>query len=136
MSIRTVSVSRDTLNAVMEFDHVIRVNTDGTVSDNVDGVWAPEVWIHSESDPNGAPIVSSMHNMPEPWSLVSGYSSQWQYSGPIMHASEYIGGGMADDILSRPGLWAVVTVTDADTDSESGDDDLVGWAVAHVPADE
>jgi hypothetical protein len=125
---RTVSASRQTLSNVMEFDHVIRVHGDGTVSDGIDTPWAPEVTM-TVADPRH-PFVDSQHGLPVPWSLVNGYSGQYGYAGPIMHASEFIGGRMADDILSTPGLYVAVTVTCVD------DDDIAGWAVAHIPADE
>lgn len=139
MTAKLRTVSRDTLNDLMEFDHVIRVSADGTVSDGIDGVWAPEVTM-TESDPRN-PHVGSMVGMSVPWSLLNGYSGQYGYAGPIMHASEVIGGGLADDILSMPGLYVAVTVecVDACEECTNGDDcqcdRVAGWAIAHVPAD-
>lgn len=122
-------VTRDGLNSVMDFDHVIEVGPEGEVFDvHPDaGIWAPEVSISSESEPESVrkPFISG-----DGWSLMSGYSGQWSYAGPVMHASEFIGGKLADDILSAPGYYVAVVVTDADADSDNGDDDTAGWAIA------
>jgi hypothetical protein len=109
----------DRLNGVMEIDHVIRVGDDGSVTD-ADGVYAPDVY---EDDGELLPVGSG-------WSLLDGYSGQDRYSGPIMHASEYIGGRMASDILETPGLYVAVVVYPLD-DSEPD-----GWAVAYRESEE
>jgi hypothetical protein len=54
------------------------------------------------------------------WEPVSGFSGQYAYRGPIMHASERIGGGLARHILATPGDYAVATVDDLDTGEPSG----------------
>jgi len=101
---------KSTLNDVMGFDHVIVIGEGGTVAD-AQGIYAPE--LHDGEVSPG-------------WTLLNGYSGQDRYSGPIMHASEFIGGGMADDILSTPGVY-VALVDYAGDDSESD-----GWAVAKL----
>jgi hypothetical protein len=106
------TVTRDNLNEIMDFDHVIRVHPDGTVTYPAD-VYAPEL------DDDDTVLGGE-------WELLDGYSGQQGYSGPIMHPSEYIGGGMADDILSRPGLYVALVSSDGDTDH--------GWAVAYREA--
>jgi hypothetical protein len=122
----TVKVTRDNLNDVMEFDHVIRVDENGTVTD-APGIWAPDEVYESvgKVDIDGR------------WKLLDGYSGQSGYAGPVMHASEYIGGRMADDILSTPGVYVAVVVMDLDnaTDEETPE---AGWAVARlieIPSD-
>jgi len=111
------TVTTETLNDVMEFDHVIQVHPDGTVTEP--DIYAPE--LHDGEVSPG-------------WSLLNGYSGQYGYSGPIMHPSEFIGGGMARDILAEPGIYVALVAyrTPEDTDDESGDsgDDVDGWAVA------
>lgn len=101
-----------TLNAIMEFDHVIRVHRDGSVTDEP-GTSAPEAWDGEVS---------------EGWTLLNGYSGQCGYSGPIMHASEYIGGRMARDILAEPGVYVAIL------DYPSDDPEPTGWAVAQLNA--
>jgi hypothetical protein len=109
-------ISPDDLDALMKPDHVIRVYPDGTISDpypmRVDGreIYAPE--LHDG------------HLCGDGWRLLNGYSGQWMYPGPIMHASEFIGGRLARDILERPGLYVALVDYPADG-GEPG-----GWAVA------
>jgi hypothetical protein len=106
-------VTPDTLNEIMEFDHVIRVHADGTVTAE-EGTYAPE--LHTSDD-------GEIYVFEEGWTLLTGYSGQDRYSGPGMHPSEYIGGRMATDILSTPGVYvAVYSIED--------DDDPGVWAVA------
>lgn len=124
------TVNRDNLDDVMEFDHVIEVHADGTVTEPSE-VWAPDVWINSEDGIK--PTVSGMTGTR--WELINGYSGQDSYSGPIMHPSEYVGGRLADHILETPGVYAVVEVRDQDADTDNGEDDSAGWAVARLITD-
>ena len=105
------------LNEIMEFDHVIRVHADGSITEPSD-VWAPELH-DSELD---AGRMS--------WRLMNGYSGQHGYSGPMMHASEYIGGGMERDIRETPGLYVALV------DYPSDDSEPDGWAVAYIDESE
>ena len=104
------------LNDVMEFDRVIRVETDGTVS-RPQGISAPELF---DGD---------LGTMPDQygrtWVLLNGHSGQHGYSGPLMHQSEYIGGGMARAILEQAGLY--VTLVNTLPDEEESEN----WAVAY-----
>lgn len=123
------------LRDVMEFDHVVRVTADGNVFDAEPGVpYAPELY-HDETNDYDV----------GPWSLMTGYTGQYGYRGPIMHASEFIGGGMARDIRATPGLYvAVVCNVDSCEDcvTEDGDEipdpecrgehEPAGWAVAYI----
>jgi len=97
------------LNNVMEFDHVIEVHVDGSVTDAPTGIWGPEL-CDGELLQGGTAGTG--------WTLMNGYSGQYNYRGPIMHASEFIGGKMAHDILSEPGFYVALT------------DNADGWAVA------
>lgn len=110
------------LNALMEFEHVIRVNGNGTITDSLPDTRdyrAPEVtW------QNGTHVIEG-----DGWSLMDGYSGQDRYSGPVMHESEFIGGGMEQDIISTPGLYVAVVVMDLDNATEDETPDA-GWAVA------
>jgi hypothetical protein len=96
------------LNDLMGFDHVIRVHDDGTVTEPT-GIYAPEAG--REDWPDEMTYYG--------WELLYGYSGEQGYRGPWMHSSEFIGGGMADFILTTPGYY--VAFADLDTDT---------WAVA------
>jgi hypothetical protein len=100
-------------NLIMNFDHVVRVHDDGTVTDEPHA-YAPELC--------DGEIVGTG------WTLLDGYSGQYGYAGPIMHASEYIGGGMARDILATPGVYVALV------DYPSDDSEPDGWAVARLDA--
>lgn len=107
------------LNDLMEFDHVIRVHEDGTISEP-ENVWAPEVtWSEGTHHVSG-----------DGWSLLSGYSGQYGYAGPVMHDPEYIGGRMEEDIIATPGYYVAVVVSDVDNATED-ETPYAGWAVAH-----
>ena len=103
------------LNTQMEFDHVIEVHADGTVIDAPDGIYAPE--LHDTQLESGTG-----------WSLMNGYSGQYGYSGPGMHPSEFIGGGLERDIRATPGYY--VALVDYPSDGSEPN----GWAVAYRPA--
>lgn len=101
----TVADVRDALNSgdyaalshLMEFDCVITVTEDGRVIDGPDTPYAPSLYDDA--------LDSSE------WELMTGYSGQYSYAGPIMHPSEFIGGGMARDILSEPGTYVAVVAS-------------------------
>lgn len=122
-----------TLNELMSFGHVIRVHSDGTVTEP-HGMHGPEA-VYQELDQDGQCIDDEIHDMPAGWSLMtSGYTGQYGYDGPVMHPSEYIGGQLAQDILASPGYYVAVTVDGMPYgDDESADDDdlSIGWAVAY-----
>lgn len=105
------------LNDIMEFDHVIRVHEDGTITDEPD-VYAPNL-LDDQLDDNT-------------WTLLDGYSGQDRYSGPIMHNSEFIGGRMEDDIRENPGVYVAIVsyYSPSETDDSDHDSIVEGWAVA------
>ncbi|WP_147265794.1 hypothetical protein [Nocardia puris] len=108
------------LREVMEFDHVIHVDSDGRVSEPKD-VYAPDV-----TESNGTVAVD-----PVDWELLTGWTGQWNYSGPVMHPSEFVGGRLADHILTTPGTYVTVVVTDLDELDADGESALAGWAIAY-----
>lgn len=87
-------ISMSTLNDVMEFDHVIQVHEDGTITDAPSNIWAPSL-DNDELDDSR-------------WTLMKGYTSQYSYNGPMMHASESIGGRMERDIMDAPGYYVAL----------------------------
>jgi hypothetical protein len=105
----------------MEFDHVIQVHEDGTVTDGPLGFYAPELYWFDGDDSHHLDGGGS-------WELLNGYSRQDRYSGPIMHASEQIGGAMERDILAEPGIYVALVCYVVDPDDEWPEP--AGWAVA------
>lgn len=125
-----LSKDRKALEKIMEMDHVIQVHENGDVTDDVAGVWAPEVYDNTGEDDAEDIVVSG-----DGWTLESGWTGQYSYHGPVMHDSEFVGGALAEHILSTPGYWVAVVVTGS-CECGTGDDDEcdgvtdVGWAVA------
>jgi hypothetical protein len=120
------------LNDIMEIDHVVTVK-DGEVVGSAPGVWAPEVY-HEDVHPDG---VRGYAN-PAGWEFLNGYSGQEGYSGPVMHSSEFIGGGLERDILDEDGVYVAVVVeclTDDDYPDgapEGHEFEPAGWAVLRL----
>ena len=130
------TVTPDTLNAEMEFDHIIYSHGDGTVSDvnPYVSLWGPDVYVCEQEDGTWTEDVEG-----DPWTLLTGFSGQYGYDGPMMHASEYIGGGLARHILETPGFYTAVVGIHVPLDdgywfNEDGglDDELDSWAVAYT----
>ena len=110
-------VTPQNLNDVMEFDRVIEVHEDGTVTERHD-IWAPNLY-----DGEFEPGTSG-------WSLMDGYSGQYLYRGPMMHQSEFIGGRMARDILENPGVYVALVDYTLEEDDD-GEWYPTEWAVAY-----
>lgn len=130
-----MKVTPETLSTVMEFDAVIHVDAAGNVTEPV-FIWAPEVYVELDSDGqmvgNDARDGVDVLSMPVDWHFMHGYTGQYGSTGRsfIMHASEFVGGKMARDILSTPGYYVVVAVDGLLPEGVESDDTNVGWAVA------
>jgi hypothetical protein len=107
------------LSDLMEFDHVIEVHADGSVTNapNIRELWAPELMNDELPDNCG-------------WSLMGGYTGQ-EGGGDTMHDSEFIGGNMARDILATPGYYVAIVGYWLSDDDETDEVVLEGWAVAY-----
>lgn len=101
------------LASLMDFDHVIEVLPDGTVRERGD-IYAPELYDGVLESGTG-------------WTLLTGYTGQYSYNGPVMHNSEYIGGRLASDILAEPGVYVALVNGTLENDTEPE-----GWAVARL----
>jgi hypothetical protein len=123
------------LDELMDFGRTIHVHEDGSVT--TDGPDCGEVLVLDIDGDGGAddptPYDVQMY-LGRGWSLLSGFTGQYGYNGPIMHSSEFIGGRLADYILTVPGYYCNVVV-DAYPISEDAESENVGWAVAYHPAD-
>lgn len=140
------AVTPDTLNSRMEFYCPIRVLPGGVVIPALE-LDAPELYM--EVDGDGQSIHaddSDIKGQAEAagWRLLQGYTGQYSYNGPVMHPSEFIGGGMARDILDTPGYYVALVVEapcnyegDSECDIETGCEcEPAGWAVAFREADD
>lgn len=130
-----VNATRDTLNAAIDFDSPFRVLSGGRIETYLPNVYGPEVYLLVDKEGNG---VGSEEIEGDGWSPVTGYSGQHGYSGPCMHTSEYLGGGMARDVLEDTGAVYVVTtvesVPDWEIDEEDEEDVFAGQVIQDNPA--
>lgn len=105
------------LNKIMEIDRVIRVDENGNVTD-AKGVHAPESIIDATWDEHGDCHITKENEAEyiryiesQGWTLLRGWSGAYLAGAtPIMHPSEYIGGGIAEHILENPGLYVALSV--------------------------
>lgn len=99
------------LNEIMEFDHVIEVRDDGTVTDLVPpGLYAPDL---NDGELQGGG-----------WSFFThGYSGQHAYSGPILAQP-------GDQYVAVAAYWS----PEEDDDPDDGGP-IEGWAVAYHPVE-
>lgn len=112
-----------TLSQRMDFDHVIHVDADGNVTDAWQ-VYAPDLY-------DGELCSGS-----DDWTLLSGFTGQYGYHGPMMHDSEIISGSLERHILSTPGYYVALvgywTCADHAAQYETCDcDNVEGWAIAY-----
>jgi hypothetical protein len=137
------------LNDMMTIDHVVRVHPGGTVTyDDTAGVYAPEItcdydgpFAEAQILPEHiADMVADVKR--QGWSLLCGWSQQYltKNDDPIMHASEFIGGALADHVRETPGYWVALAVElhpkegDPEYRDGNGESDAAGWVLAHRPA--
>jgi hypothetical protein len=123
-----------TLNEIMQFEHVIRIEADGTVTERVPGIYAPESVIMTDEDgqisaDDEKAWLASLER--QGWSVLNGWSGQYRYAGPIMHPSEYVGGALEDYIRETPGLYTAISVECLGPDEDSDSEEPAGWAIAY-----
>lgn len=99
------------LSDIMDFDHLVTVTADGRVRDSDTLVYFELIdgWLSSTSPG---------------WTLLNGFSGQYGYSGPLMHSSEQIAGGLERHIRNTPGDY--VALVNVDEDGEATGE----WAIA------
>lgn len=116
------------------FDHPLQVLEDGSLAEpeRARELWTDELGI-VDCDIDGqigpaeeARWVRDLNDAG--WEPVTGYSGQYGYSGPIMHASEFLGGGMAESLAATPGTYVTIMV-ETWPDTEDAERDVVGWAL-------
>lgn len=117
--------------SVGEFDVAFTVTEreDGTYGVRAaTGVHAPEVYVSTDDDgqildQHESDMVADVKR--QGWELLTGWTGQYGYNGPIMHASEYFGGSLREHVLSVPGTYVLVVVA-----CEFDEDGDAGWAIA------
>lgn len=124
----------ETLNSLMQFDHVIRVHEDGRITDDVDTSkrehWAPEALMNTDEDGSftsdaETDMITAARDAG--WEIQTGWTGQYLSGGSaIMHDAEYIGGALEQHIRETPGVWVAVAVSTLDDD-----DAPCGWIIAH-----
>ena len=114
-----MTATHEQLSEAMDFDHPVRITVEGEIESIATRVYAPDM------------LDDELESGSE-WKLLRGYTGQYSYNGPTMHASEQIGGALADDILSNPGVYvALVSFVTLDDDEED-EDNTAGWAIARL----
>jgi len=102
------------LDEMMSLDGtVVQVLPGGTFRRFPGSVYEPEFQMGTDDDGqilkvHDAAMIEEIAG--QGWTVETGWSGQYSYSGPVMHESEYIGGSLADHILSTPGLWCALPV--------------------------
>ena len=123
-----LNVTADNLNDVLGFDTgAIEVHEDWIVTRTDD--YAPELHMEVDADGNGVLADDSdLHGQAAHagWELLTGWTGQSGYHGPVMDASESIGGRLAEYILETPGIYTAVVVEA----SYDPDEEPAGWAIA------
>lgn len=133
IAFRAPSGHTATLNDLLALDaYPIRVNADGTIDDHA-AASTPDVYAEVNSEGSYTPTAerdAASALAREGWEPMRGYTGQWGalVSNWFMHASEFVGGRLAADILASPGVYVAVQITpdgpDDDTDVEPTE-----WAV-------
>lgn len=112
----------------VDFDSVFRVEGDTVV--RVDSEYAPSVF-HDEAE--------DVYIDGEGWTCLTGHTGQYGYHGAVMHSSEFIGAGIAEDIAERAReaaedgtrLVFAVVVVEVFPDDDDPEPEPAGWAIAY-----
>lgn len=119
------------LNELMEFDRVLQVTPKGIL------IYRPDVNIYA--DLNVTKDGTDEFELSEGWTLLTGFTGQHGYNGPVMHPSEFVGGGLERHIRETPGYYVVLIVEgrcDYDGSTECDPEvgcscEPAGWAIAY-----
>lgn len=109
----------DTLHHLTDFDSPFRIAEGGYIK-KATGIYAPDLLNDELSGAQG-------------WEFINGFSGQDRYAGPIMHESEYLGGGMAQYVLDNPGVYVLVAAYyDPEDEAEDSAVEIHGWALVRL----
>src|SRR5690606_30399812 len=120
-------ITREELNARVYFHTPFRISASpagAILTSSILDVYAPDVFIDVDAEGQilaEAEALTLDRLRSEGWEPVSGYSSQHGYRGPIMHTSETLGGGMAQEVIDTPGVYVLVPVECVYPDGEQDD---------------
>lgn len=131
-------MAEESLNSIMEFDHVIRVTGTGQIVDGDIDFYGEVSMELVDAD---AERWELREELPKGWVLLKNFSGQYSYSGPVFHPSEFIGGGLERHIRETPGYYVALTVESdcAGAEDRCNEEDGCqcepdGWAVAYKPS--
>jgi hypothetical protein len=116
------------LNDEMEFGRPISVGPNGEIGES--DQYAPEAG-YLNLDADGQSLDDEVEGL-EGWELLKGFTGQQGYNGPVMHPSEFIGGGLERHIRENPGHYVAIPIDGLGPDSD-GEPESVGWGVAYKP---
>lgn len=115
----------------VDFDVPFQVHADGTITD-VEGVhiYAPTVYhVDDQQPPHDIEVHPGARG--DRWEALTGFTGQYSYNGAVLHASEFIGGGLERHLLEHPGVYvstAVEVLSIGDGGVEE-DPEPAGWAI-------
>lgn len=110
-----------TIDSQIDFYRPFGVDNDGSVFGPITGtdLMCPEVFLETDGTLD---ILGK-------WEAMSGFSNQYGYRGPMMHASEYMSGsGMEAWIRANPGVYVVTEPLDADN-LDADDPGTMTWVL-------
>lgn len=123
-----MAMTHDELRELLEDFTVVEIRGGkGTVRDDI---YSVEAVYYLGEGPGGDDVFEDLNN----WTPLTGYSGQDRYSGPVMHESEYIGGGMADHIINTDGIYTFSVVM-MDEPDEYEEHPVIGWMILTRPLD-
>lgn len=131
------------LNEIMEMDHVIYVDENGVVSESVSGVYAPEIHLEAFWDSYEDAHVYPEHERDmvahveqQGWTVFNRRVSHGVHLGPIIDSCYFIGGELEEIIRGETGYWVACPVEIEHPDDEDGSTGQgAGWVLAHRVAD-
>lgn len=113
--------------SIQSIDFDVPFVLNGDAAESFGGpIWAPPAYADESGDHVDSPD----------WEFVSqGLTGQYGYAGPVMHASEFIGAGIARHLeeLSEDFQAFAVVVVEWQGESAESDEPPVGWAIVGYP---